>query len=90
MTTNRTTATALQALADCFGEERDELGDIVAEVAGDGAKLLDPVANRLMRELLLTMPNNDSMTLEDIARNIEEVGTDYARDMADAIRDHIR
>lgn len=75
------TRTAYQALLEHLGPLRDEMGDLIADAAL-GANILNPDTKKLLQDLFASMPESDNLTLDDIARNIREVGLPSAEEVA--------
>lgn len=75
------TAEIFDNLVDHLGPFKDELAELLADAAL-GAKILNTDTKYLVTKLFGSMPESDNLTIEDIARNIRNIGTPFADEVA--------
>lgn len=79
--TNPKLANILNELFDYLGDDRWDLGELLAD-AVEGAKIYNERTKYLITEVFKQMPEPDNFTPEDLAREIKSIGTPFAVGLA--------
>lgn len=84
--TVRSTALILHDLFEYLGDERWNLGELLADTAY-GADVLNPKTKALVTELFSSIDNTGDLTFDKIVDGIRHVGTPFAVTTANDMRD---
>lgn len=86
MTKTRCTAIILSDLFDYLGDERWDLGEMLADAAY-GDRIVNDRTRALVEELFASVNNDGDLCFEDIVAGIRHVGTPFAVAIANDMRD---